>query len=318
MITHLLDEHELERAAELLKIGEVVAFPTETVYGLGARIFSEQAALKIFAAKGRPRDNPLIAHVSSLEQIDRITSHLPPYFEKLYDAFFPGPLTVVVARSKLVPSAVCANLDSIALRMPSHPLAKALIDLVGEPIVAPSANISGRPSSTHFSHVMDDFTGKIAAVIKGGSSQIGLESTVISLLGEKPVLMRPGFITKKQLEQVLGCSVLIGCSQSKEAPISPGMKYRHYAPKANVRLFEEKGTLISYLQSCLSQKSLILSSTPFSIRQADEHRILSAKTLYEALRYSDHKGFDQVLVLLDEEILSDDALMNRLLKASCG
>lgn len=316
MQTELLESYELQHAAELLKKGEVVAFPTETVYGLGAAIFVDDAPRKIFAAKSRPADNPLIAHVSSIAQIEMITAHLPEMFYKLYDAFFPGPLTVVLEKALCVPGVVSAGLSSIALRMPSHPIAKALIELVGQPIVAPSANTSGRPSATSYSHVIDDFEGKIAAVIRGDDSQIGIESTVISLLSDRPVLMRPGSITKEQIEKVLGCSVLSPLeSDHSSAPVSPGMKYRHYAPKAPVLLFYDKAHLLSHVDDASRKKKLILASEPFVVCDMDKSMVLSQKSLYGALRLADKELFDEVLILCDDKIHGDAALMNRLIKA---
>jgi L-threonylcarbamoyladenylate synthase len=318
MHTELLDYDLLERAAFLLKNEEVVAFPTETVYGLGASIYSPEAIKKIYIAKGRPSDNPLIAHVSSLEQIEQITSGVPDLFYKLYDTFFPGPLTVVLPKSAGVPSIASSGLSSIAIRMPSHPIARDLIELVGQPLVAPSANLSGRPSSTHYSHVMDDFCGKISAVIKGERSDIGIESTVLSLLDDIPVLMRPGSISKENLEAALGIEIACPFSVEKNSqPICPGMKYRHYAPKAPVILFYTKDKLIEHMHFS-SKKRLILSNESLPLICKEEHLCypLSRSSLYDALRFSDKKNMDEVLVLCDEAIGQDAALMNRLLKAS--
>ena len=207
--TERLSPDQLQRAADLLKAGHLVAFPTETVYGLGAPIFSPEAIQSIFKVKGRPADNPLIAHVSSVEQVSRIALEIPEAFYRLAEVFFPGPLTVVLKRRPDVPSIVSAGLETIAVRMPSHPIALKLISLVDEPLVAPSANLSGMPSSTQAEHVLDDFDGKIAAVVDGGKTEIGIESTVINLLGETPILLRPGSISKEALEKVLGYPIFL-------------------------------------------------------------------------------------------------------------
>ena len=204
MATEILTPQDIERAAAFLKNGQLVAFPTETVYGLGAPIFNPAAVASIFQIKGRPADNPLIVHVDALRWAQRICVEIPDSFYHLAEAFFPGPLTVVMKRHEAVPSIVSAGMSSIALRMPSHPIALKLISSVGEPIAAPSANLSGRPSATQASHVLDDFDGTIAAVIDGGKTDLGLESTVVSLLNETPFLMRPGQSPKSSLKRRLG------------------------------------------------------------------------------------------------------------------
>ncbi len=221
METQCLGPDDIARAALLLKEGHLVAFPTETVYGLGAPIFQREAVAQIFVAKGRPADNPLIAHVSCLSQILEIASEIPPFFDQLTRAFFPGPLTLILKRHPQVPAIVSGGLGTIAVRMPDHPLAQALITAVGQPLVAPSANLSGRPSSTEACHVLHDFSGRIAAVIDGGKTEHGMESTVVSLLGEKPILLRPGALSLEEIEAVLGQKILVGNSQAQG---SPGMK----------------------------------------------------------------------------------------------
>jgi L-threonylcarbamoyladenylate synthase len=203
METQLLGPKDIAKAALLLKEGYLVAFPTETVYGLGAPIFNEKLVAQIFASKGRPADNPLIAHISDLSQILEIACEIPPFFDQLTKEFFPGPLTLILKRHPRVPAIVSGGLDTIAVRMPDHALAQALITAVGQPLVAPSANLSGRPSSTEASHVLHDFSGSIAAVIDGGPTKHGMESTVLSLLKEKPVLLRPGALSLADIEAVL-------------------------------------------------------------------------------------------------------------------
>ena len=221
-MTRIFHESQIEEAVSLLRMGKIIAFPTETVYGLGASIFQPNAISEIFKVKGRPQDNPLIAHVSNLEQVELIAQEIPPTFYDLADRFFPGPLTVVLKKRECVPPIVSAGLQSIALRMPSHRIARKLIESLGEPIVAPSANISGTPSSTRCEHVVEDFKGKIAGVIDGGPAVYGIESTVISLIDDIPVLLRPGAVSLEQLEEVIGKPLLTPSALDLSTPLSPG------------------------------------------------------------------------------------------------
>jgi L-threonylcarbamoyladenylate synthase len=289
--------NDVAAAAVLLKQGKVVAFPTETVYGLGACIFNEAAIKHIFTLKNRPADNPLIAHISSLDQLSLIAVDVPQKFYQLAEIFFPGPLTLILKKSSNVPFIATAGQDSIAVRMPNHPLAQALIAQTG-PLVAPSANLSGKPSATTIAHVLQDFEGRLEAALDGGPASIGIESTVLSLY-DKPVLLRPGSITTAQIEEVLGEKIEVASKLTKIR--SPGMKYRHYAPIADLKLvysFEELEKNLDPLK-----KQLIL----------DE---LTVKNLYASLRYADTHNYEQIIVLCDAPILSDAALMNRLLHAT--
>lgn len=318
--TELLTLHQLERAAQLLKQGELVAFPTETVYGLGACIFHSEAILSIFRAKGRPSDNPLIAHISSLNQVTEIAREIPDEFYRLAHHFFPGPLTVVLRRHPHVPAIASAGLDTIAVRMPAHPVAQTLIQLVDEPLVAPSANLSGRPSSTLAKHVMEDLGGRIAAVVDGGGSQYGLESTVIGLVPEGPLLLRPGAIGKKQIEAVLKRPLR---TPEHQGPVlSPGMKYRHYCPRTPIRVFETLSSLFHHLNSIASsQKTMLLINDP-ALLQTGADRIdcfpLVAKEFYALLRLADELCYQEILVYCDIRALKDAALMNRLTRAAAG
>ncbi len=313
MSTERLGPDELLRAAGLIKEGKLVAFPTETVYGLGASIFNPDAIQSIFQVKGRPADNPLIAHISSLEEVDRIAIEIPDSFALLAKAFFPGPLTVVLKRHPCVPSIVSAGLDSIALRMPSYPIASILISLVGHPLVAPSANLSGKPSSTHHSHVLEDFDGHIAAVIEGGNTDFGIESTVVSLLGEIPAILRPGSISKEEIEQVLGNKL---DSYSHGPILSPGMKYRHYSPETPIQLLSSFEALKRYhLGHPSSRMVLALRPLPESLKGADYYP-LSSKEFYSLLRLADQKKYAEILVLCDDELIMQTALMNRLLHSA--
>ncbi|MFZ0566025.1 MAG: L-threonylcarbamoyladenylate synthase [Chlamydiales bacterium] len=291
----------IQKGIELLKQGEVIAFPTETVYGLGAPIFSVESIKTIFQIKQRPPDNPLIAHISSPDQIKLIAQKIPPLFHLLSEAFFPGPLTILLPKHESVPAIASAGLSTLGVRMPSHPVARRLIEGVGIPLVAPSANLSGHPSSTTAQHVIDDFNGKIAAVIDGGPSFFGLESTVISLAPD-PILLRPGVITKEEIEKVLKRPLLMAQLESQNAPPSPGMKYRHYAPKAKLSLFETKKDLESYLATAPSLKRKTLTS-------------LKPEELYLRLREADQQECEEILVLC-EKIAGNLALMNRLQRAA--
>lgn len=289
----------IREAALLLKKGMPIAFPTETVYGLGAPIFNERAIAEIFRIKGRPSDNPLIAHIASLSDVEKIASLSSNDFIVLAEAFFPGPLTLVLPKNERVPAIATAGQSTIAFRMPDHPIALELIRTVGEPLVAPSANLSGKPSPTTAAHVLEDLAGKIAGVIDGGPTRLGLESTVISLVSNEPVLLRPGMISKEEIEEILGKSVRL--ATEGDAIHSPGMKYRHYAPKGKVLLFESKTQLEKYLDRAPQKKRMQFIPEPVS--------------LYAMLRQADAEYCEEILILCDEDVHSNLALMNRLLKA---
>ena len=224
-------------AASFIERGEVVAFPTETVYGLGASLFNEDAIRKVFRAKGRPADNPLIAHLASREQILIIARKIPPVAEKLIEAFFPGPITLVLPRHPLVPRIATAGLDTIGVRMPRHAIAQELISHFGGPLAAPSANLSGRPSPTRWQDVKADLDGRIACILKGDQTEVGLESTVVDCTGKGLVVLRAGAVTLEDLESVAG-RVRVARHTTGKTPKSPGMKYRHYAPGARVRIVD--------------------------------------------------------------------------------
>ncbi len=283
----------IDLAAKLLREGGVVAFPTETVYGLGASVFNVGAIRRIFQVKGRPQDNPLIVHISSLEQLELIVQPPPPAFFRLAESFFPGPLTILLPKLDSVPAIVSAGLPQIGVRMPAHNMARELIEKVG-PLVAPSANLSGKPSSTCAEHVWNDFGDKIDGVVDGGPCSLGIESTVIAL-SPQPQILRPGSVTQAQLETVLGSSFSLAEGRS-EKPLSPGMKYRHYAPKAKVHLAFRKEELAR------------AGSIVFEKVRPD--------TLYALLRDADKKGYPEIVLFCDEVVQSDVALMDRLLRAS--
>ena len=238
---HIKDE-ELKEAAGILRSGGLVAFPTETVYGLGGNALDEDAARKIYAAKGRPSDNPLIAHVSCVEEVAPLVKEIPEAGRKLMEAFWPGPLTMIFPKSEKVPYGTTGGLDTVAIRMPDDPVANRLIALAGVPVAAPSANTSGRPSPTTADHVWQDMNGRIDMIIDGGPVGIGVESTIVDVSSAVPAVLRPGAITMEMLEEVLGeVSVdpaILGPLSADVRPKAPGMKYKHYAPKADLTLVE--------------------------------------------------------------------------------
>lgn len=277
----------LEKAVSLLKKGEPVAFPTETVYGLGASIFSPEAIEKIFVLKGRPSDNPLIIHIANFSQLEQIAEWYP---EDIAKQFWPGPLTLLLPKKKSVDNTISAGLPLVGVRMPSHPMARELIEWAG-PLAAPSANLSGRPSSTSAEHVRADFGDKVF-ILDGGPSQHGLESTVLKL--DPPTILRPGSITKEELETFIGARIEVA-DEKVEKPLSPGMKYKHYSPHAKVHLVHEE-------PKQKSKRFIIRNITP--------------ENLYAFLRKGDQEGYEEIFILLNSRMQSDLALMNRLIRAA--
>lgn len=284
----------IPQAVALLRSGEPIAFPTETVYGLGAPLFDEKTIQKIFTLKKRPSDNPLIAHVSSLQEVETLAEEIPPLFYRLAERFWPGPLTLILKKRESVPHLVSAGHPSIALRMPQHPFAQGLIAALNEPLVAPSANLSGRPSPTSVEDVLEDFEGAITAVFDGGASPIGIESTVISLLQTPPLLLRPGHIQRHEIEAFL--SLALALPRAEEPALSPGMKYRHYAPKAAVYLFRNERALHAFLQTTPAY----LISHP------------TQQSLYRSLREADRQRAPAIALYCNAYTIQDEAIMNRL------
>ena len=236
-----IEMEKIKEAARIIVDNGIVAFPTETVYGLGANGLEEEAVKKIFIAKGRPADNPLILHISSLDMLNMLVDEIPYKAQLLTEELWPGPLTLIFKKSKLVPDCITAGLDTVAVRMPSNPIAQSLIREANVPIAAPSANISGRPSPTKAQHVIEDLYGKVDAIIVSDDSNIGLESTVLDVTEDIPTLLRPGKVTVEELESIIGqVSVDQGIYHQSEVSKakSPGMKYKHYAPKAPVKIFK--------------------------------------------------------------------------------
>lgn len=301
---------DLDRYISLIKAGETVAFPTETVYGLGADAWNPDAIAKVFAIKGRPSDNPLIVHISSEDQMDDFAKDIPESAQLLMQAFWPGPLTLVLQKKQAVLDAVTAGLNTVALRMPDHPIARQFITKTG-PLVAPSANKSGRPSPTKAEHVRSDF-GTSFPVIDGYSTKVGLESTVVDLSEKQPAILRPGAISRKQLEEVLGEEVNESFFKHSEQPRSPGQKYSHYKPDARVRWLQQgeqidQPNFLYLLQEGQNQPNVI-------VYQNDLSQL--ASELYDRFREADLIGYTEVVIepFSGEHSLTS-ALINRISKA---
>lgn len=354
-IVHLNEDNfksSIEKAGALLKEGKTVAFPTETVYGLGANALDENAILGIYEAKGRPSDNPLIVHISNLEMLAPLVEKQEPYVEKLIRAFWPGPLAMIFQKSPCVPLKTTGGLNTVAIRMPSHPVALALIDAAGVPIAAPSANISGKPSPTVGKYVVCDMDGRVDGILDGGEVAVGLESTVIDVTGAFPIILRPGKITKDQIIEVVGaCEMDPALEKGNETQEivakAPGMKYRHYAPDAKVSVFYGDNT-----QVLIKLESLILERVKSKHKVAvmlfeEDHAFLSkllepqlreadreyltiflqgsikqldtfAKNLFKHLREADESACEEILIRGISEDGIGKAIMNRLEKASEG
>lgn len=299
IITQSIDE-----AAALLDEGKLVAIPTETVYGLAGKFGIHEVHNEIYKVKGRPADNPLIVHIGDVSWVKELTNQTTPFLEPLMQHFFPGPLTLILKKASHISEYFCAGLDTIAIRMPEHPIARAILKKVNIPLVAPSANLSGKPSPTSSMDVYEDLNGKIPLIVEGGRCQIGIESTVVSLIEDKPRVLRPGIITQKEIEHVLGFSVECG---GKGRCISPGMKYRHYAPKTPIQMFTD----LEDVQEC-SLQSWILSyegELPGSIP-------FSSYSLYQKFREADRLNISKIYIYLSSNLLNQTALMNRIQKAA--
>ena len=278
-IVRIKEDHEekwIEEAGQILKDGGLVAFPTETVYGLGANALDEEAAAKIYSAKGRPSDNPLIVHIADFSDLEKIVEEVPEEAKKLADAFWPGPLTMIMRKNEKVPYGTTGGLETVAVRMPNHDTALKMIRAGGGFIAAPSANTSGRPSPTMASHVAEDMNGKIDMILDGGSVGIGLESTIIDLSEEIPTILRPGFITQQMLADVIGrveIDAALIDNNSKVHPKAPGMKYRHYAPKANMILIRgEKEKVAQKIRQLVEEELKEGRNPPFDPAERRERR----------------------------------------------
>jgi len=302
MKTLYLKSNETEKAAKIIKNGGIIAIPTETVYGLAANTFNEEAVRKIFLAKGRPSDNPLIVHIASVMDIYDIVTDFPVKAQKLAKKFWPGPLTIILPKKSVIPDIVTGGINSVAVRFPAHELAQEIIKKSGVPLVAPSANSSGSPSPTNANHVINDLDSKIDAVLDGGSCKVGLESTVISLTEETPRLLRPGAITPSDIEKVIGKIYIDNSVYSKLNPqekvISPGTKYKHYSPKAKVILIKASSEKYAKFVNSKSSENLLSLcfeedisklNVPYISYGSKNDYSFQAQKLFESLREADDK-----------------------------
>ena len=330
-----IDKQKLEEAGAIIKAGGLVAFPTETVYGLGGDALNPASSKKIYAAKGRPSDNPLIVHIADMEALPPIVEEIPEQAKRLAEVFWPGPLTMIFRKSDAVPYETTGGLDTVAVRMPVHKVAREFIRAAGGYVAAPSANLSGRPSPTVAKYVAEDMDGRIEMIIDGGDVEIGLESTIVDMTVEEPMILRPGYITKEMLEEVLetveeDCTLMR--ADSGQAPKAPGMKYRHYAPKGDLTIVAgEALKVIDYIneqttQAAAGGKKVGVIGTDATIGQYHaqvcksagnrEQDSTIAKELYRILREFDD---EKVEVIYSESFSTQglgQAIMNRLLKAA--
>lgn len=330
-----IDTEAIREAGEILKKGGLVAFPTETVYGLGGDALNENSSAKIYAAKGRPSDNPLIVHISNMGALPKIVREIPREAYLLAEKYWPGPLTMIFNKSDVVPYATTGGLDTVAVRMPSNRTARALIDAAGGYVAAPSANRSGRPSPTVAKYVIEDLDGQIEMIIDGGEVNIGLESTIIDLSESRPTILRPGYITEEMLKEAIGqvdVDKTIIDNRSGQAPKAPGMKYRHYAPKGNLTIVEgEPSAVVEYINDQVETlqkegiKTGVIATDETAAKylggdvksagkRQNEEEI--ARHLFRILREFDD---DEVQVMFAESFPHEgigQAIMNRLLKAA--
>lgn len=330
-----IKDEELKEASAVIRSGGLVAFPTETVYGLGGDATNPEASRKIYAAKGRPSDNPLIVHIADFSQLRNIVAEVPQEAEKLAEAFWPGPLTMILRKNDVIPYETTGGLDTVAIRMPSHPVARVFLQDSGCMIAAPSANTSGRPSPTTAQHVWEDLHGKIEILLDGGPVGIGIESTIVDLSEERPMILRPGFITQEMLSAVLGDVGVdpgLASENSKQPPKAPGMRYRHYAPKADLTLVEgtmeeviskinaltreaqAMGKSVGVLATEENKDCYVADHVIVIGQRRDEAEI--ARHLFDVLRQFDDL---QVDLIYSESFVAagvGQAIMNRLLKAA--
>ena len=330
-----IDLDVIKEAGELIKKGELVGFPTETVYGLGGDALKPDSSRKIYAAKERPSDNPLIIHIAKWEDLDAICEDVPDTAKRLADVFWPGPLTMILKKKPIVPLETTGGLQTVAVRMPSHPVALAFIEAAGGYVAAPSANVSGRPSPTLAKYVKEDMDGKIPLILDGGQVGIGVESTIVDLTEEVPMILRPGFVTKEMLEQVLGevreDATLMEVHKDV-APKAPGMKYRHYAPKGNLVIVSgDEEAVISYINEACQKAELEGKKTGVICTKENAERyetknvkIIGSKAeettiahgLYQCLRECDDEDLEVIFTESFPTKGIGQAIMNRLLKAA--
>ena len=319
------DPEVLKKAAEVIRRGGTVVFPTETVYGLGANAFDEEACRKIFRAKGRPSDNPLIVHISTLEMLEDLASEVPESAWRFIERLWPGPLTLVLPKSSKIPDVVTASLPTVAVRMPSHPVARMLIELSGVPIAAPSANLSGKPSPTSFEHVFEDMNGRVDIIVDGGETPLGIESTIVDATREPPLLLRPGPLTIEQLLEISSLEIHEAARGTKavDRPPSPGMKYRHYAPSKPLILVEDLSKMMEVLRThpnavivCPREHAQIYEGKRVVILGSLEDEYTIAHELFSALRRADEMDGEVIIAegFPEKGILF--SVMNRLRKAA--
>ncbi|MBR5229422.1 MAG: threonylcarbamoyl-AMP synthase [Firmicutes bacterium] len=325
-------EQDIQQAAEILKSGGLVAFPTETVYGLGADAMNPEAVGKVYAAKGRPSDNPMIVHISSKNDLGALTDRVTLDVMRLMKVFWPGPLTMVLPAKPAVPKVTTGGLDTVAVRMPSDPVATSIIREAGVPIAAPSANLSGKPSPTTGRHVVDDLDGRIDAIVIGEDCQVGIESTVIDMTGEVPMILRPGIITIEQISKALGKEVIMDpalmCRPSISTdkglletgsdfkPKSPGMKYKHYAPKAEMIIYQGDKEKVAAAIAEEKLRRIQWDQKVEVIMYDDRHPEEAAKEFFAKLRACDKSGADVILAAALKEDGVGFAVMNRMFKSA--
>lgn len=328
---NLQDERSVQHVKEAalwIKKGHVVAFPTETVYGLGANALDEQAVEKIFKAKGRPSDNPLIVHIAKKEQLTDLVAHIPEIAHTLIERFWPGPLTLIFKKKALVAPSVTAGLQTIAVRIPDHPVARAIILEANVPVAAPSANVSGKPSPTTAAHVWHDLQGRIAGIVDSGQTGFGVESTVLDCSTPIPVLYRPGGVSKEEIEKVIGPIRIHDQSQAdRNQPTSPGLKYTHYAPEATLYLVEDINKMDELIALAKKQnkrvglliteenKERFAADVSVICGRKDELHIVANK-LFDSLRTFDQKKVDVIFAETFPKEGLGAAIMNRLEKAA--
>ena len=330
MKTEKLTAGEVERAAAILRRGGLLGIPTETVYGLGANGLDPEAVARIFAAKGRPQDNPLILHIPSADWLGRYCEHIPDAAYTLAERFWPGPLTIILARKPVVPDVVTAGLDTVGMRCPAHPVCRAIISAAGVPVAAPSGNTSGRPSPTNMADMLEDMEGRIDGIVNGGPCAVGVESTIIDLTERPPRLLRPGGVTLEELRDALGevavdpaVTRLMGAG---EHPRAPGMKYRHYAPKAPVTVVKgEAAATAAYIQSHLEEGEGVVCFDEFA-GLYDGHiveklgpaadKAAQARNVFDALRAFDGTRVTAIWSQCPDEGGIGLAISNRLNKAA--
>lgn len=325
MKTRLLKdtEEDIRIAAKIIEQGGLVAFPTETVYGLGANAMDADAVRKIYEAKGRPADNPTIVHVAEREELGQVTFLVTEDMKTLMDRFWPGPMTMIVPRGEYIPYVTTGNLETVGVRMPENEVARELIRRSGCPIAAPSANLSGKPSPTTAQHVIDDLDGRIDAVIQSEPCRIGIESTVIDMTGKIPMILRPGYITKKDFEEALGQEILLDPTLNRKPregedfhPKAPGMKYRHYAPRAEMIIF--KGDRIR-VEAAIDQERAereALGQKVFVIDFDEDRETVAAHEIFAMLRQADREGADVILAAALPQRGVGFSVMNRMLKSA--